>query len=62
MDTMTRKDIQRLENIALEALKKGFTKEEALFSLMHAGIFDKNAKFTKPYRNLGRYCERNRRK
>lgn len=51
---MSAKDIKNLENIALEKLKKGVTREEALRSLMAAGILDKNGNHTKPYQNLAK--------
>ena len=49
---MSEEDIKNLENIALEKLKNGFTKEEALQSLIRAGILDKNGNYTEPYKIL----------
>lgn len=43
-------------------LEKGITKEEALDSLVRAGIFNKKGNFTKHYPNLARYQKENRRK
>jgi len=51
---MTEKDIKRLEQIAIDKLKKGVTREEALRMFIAAGIKDKNGNYTKPYRNLGK--------
>jgi len=55
---MSEEDIRNLENIALEQLKKGFTREEALESLIRAGILDENENFTEPYKNLGEAVKR----
>jgi hypothetical protein len=55
---MSEEDIRNLENIAIEQLKKGFTREEALQSLMDAGILDENENFTEPYKNLGEAIRR----
>jgi hypothetical protein len=52
LTTMSEEDIKNLENIALEKLKNGFTKEEALQSLIRAGILDKNGNYTEPYKIL----------
>jgi len=49
---MSDKDIQLLIEIAEEQLRKGFTKEEALESLVAAGILDKTGNYTKPYKEL----------
>jgi len=49
---MSEQDIKNLMDLAREKLKKGFTREEALRSLMDAGILDKDGNHTKPYRNL----------
>ena len=51
---MNEQDIRNLRNIALEGLKKSLTPEEALRSLMDAGILDENGNHTAPYQNLGR--------
>jgi hypothetical protein len=51
---MNEQDIRNLRNIALEELEKGFTREEALYALMDAGILDENGNHTEPYQNLGR--------
>ena len=45
---MNEQDIKSLENIALEELKKGVTREEALRSFMAAGILDENGNYTEP--------------
>jgi len=50
--TMNEQDIRNLRNIALEELKKGVTREEALRSFMVAGIFDENGNYTEPYQIL----------
>jgi hypothetical protein len=49
---MSDQDIKRLQDLALDKLKKGFTREEALQSLVNAGILDEKGDFTKPYKNL----------
>ena len=49
---MSDQDIKRLQDLALGKLKKGFTREEALQSLVNAGILDEKGNFTKPYKNL----------
>jgi len=51
---MSEQDLKNLENIALEQLKKGYTREEALRDLMNAGILDKDGNHTEPYQNLGK--------
>jgi len=45
-----------LKRLAKEA--KTVTPEEAQETLYSAGILDKKGNFTKPYRNIGRYCKR----
>ena len=42
-----------LKRLAKEA--KTVTKEEAQDDFYRAGILDKKGKFTKPYRNIGKY-------
>jgi hypothetical protein len=54
---MSDKDIKRLIDLAKGELKKETTKEEALESLVRAGILDKNGKYTKHYPNLARLAE-----
>ncbi|WP_165503690.1 hypothetical protein [Pedobacter hiemivivus] len=54
---MSDKDIKRLIDLAKDGLKKETTKEEALQSLVRAGILDKNGKYTKHYPNLARLAE-----
>ncbi|HWK07514.1 MAG TPA: hypothetical protein VNS58_27970 [Puia sp.] len=54
---MTEQDIQNLRNIAIEGMKKGYTREEAFQSLRDAGILDENNNYTEPYQNLGRAIE-----
>lgn len=56
--TMNEQDIKNLRNIALEGLKKSLNPEEALRSLMNAGILDENGNHTEPYQNLGRAVKR----
>ena len=51
---MSEEDIRNLENIAIEKLKNGFTREEALQSLIRAGILDEKGNFTEPYKILER--------
>ena len=47
-------DIKRLQELAIEQLKKVFTKEQALEALVRAGILDKDGNHTEPYKNLGK--------
>lgn len=56
--TMSKDDIKKLEDIAIEQLKKGFTREEAHQALMRAGILDENENFTEPYKHLGEAVKR----
>jgi hypothetical protein len=49
---MSEQDIKNLQDLALEMLKKEITKEEALRSLVSAGILDENGDFTEPYKVL----------
>lgn len=58
LTTMSKDDIKKLEDIAIEQLKKGFTREEAHQSLMRAGILDENENFTEPYKHLGEAVKR----
>jgi len=51
---MSNKEIKLINDLAKEQLKKGITREEALNSLVHAGILTPNGAFTKPYKNLGK--------
>ena len=51
---MSEQDLKRLQDLALEQLKKGITKEEALQSFVSAGILDEKGNFTEPYKNLAR--------
>jgi hypothetical protein len=51
---MSEKDIKNLMDLAEERLKKGYTREEALRALQHAGILDKDGNHTAPYQNLAR--------
>jgi hypothetical protein len=48
---MSSKDIQELIDLA-KKLEKDLTKEEALKSLVAAGILDQAGNYTKPYRKL----------
>jgi hypothetical protein len=54
---MDDKDFQLLMDLfeRLEKEAKTLTKEQAQENLYSAGILDKKGKFTKPYRNIGRY-------
>jgi hypothetical protein len=49
---MSEKDIKKLQDLALEILKKGVTKEEALRTFVGAGILDEKGNFTKLHENL----------
>lgn len=49
---MSEEDIRNLENIAIEKIKNGVTREEALESFIRAGILDKNGNYTEPYKIL----------
>ena len=55
---MNKEDIENLKNIAREKLRKGFTREEALQSLIDAGILDENGNHTEPYKHLGEAVKR----
>lgn len=44
-----------------DKLEKGITKEEALESLVRAGILNKKGNFTRHYPNLAKYDWENRR-
>jgi hypothetical protein len=46
------KDIQRLMEIAEDALKRKWTKEEAIAFFVKAGIMDEQGNLTPPYRIL----------
>jgi hypothetical protein len=48
---MSDKDVQELIKLAKE-LEQSLTKEEALSSLVAAGIVDQSGKYTKPYKEL----------
>ncbi len=50
---MSEKDLQVLMDLAKE-LAKGLTKEEALKSLISAGILDDAGNYTQPYKELGK--------
>ena len=50
---MSEKDLQVLIDLAKE-LEKGLTKEEALKSLISAGILDDTGNYTPPYQELGK--------
>lgn len=49
---MSEKDYNVLMELAERLQKKKFTKEEALQSLIRAGIRDENGNYTKPYECL----------
>ena len=48
---MSSKDVQELIDMA-KKLEKDLTKEEALKSLVAAGILDEAGNYTKPYKEL----------
>lgn len=54
---MSDKDIQRLIDLAHTLIERSFTKEEALESLISAGILDENGEYTKPYQELAQFEE-----
>ena len=54
---MSDKDIQRLIELAELQLEHSFTKEEALASLISAGILDEDGFPTPPYRELAQEQE-----
>jgi hypothetical protein len=49
---MTDKDIQNLNDLLESKLRETKTAEEALKSLMSAGILDENGEYTPPYQQL----------
>ena len=49
---MSEKEFQLLMELFERELKEPFTKEEALASLVRAGILDKDGNFTEPYKDL----------
>ena len=49
---MSEQDIKRLQDLALDKLKKRFTRKEALQPLVNAGVLDEKGNFTNSYRNL----------
>ncbi|HVU57969.1 MAG TPA: hypothetical protein VHD83_23070 [Puia sp.] len=51
---MSDKDIQRLIELAESQLERSFTQEEALASLVSAGILDENGNPTLPYQELAK--------
>lgn len=51
------KDIQRLIKLAESQLEHSFTQEEALASLVSAGILDENGNPTAPYQELAQEQE-----
>jgi hypothetical protein len=55
---MSEKDIRNLQDLATEELNKGVTREEALRSLMDAGILDKDGNYTEPYQNLAKAIQK----
>lgn len=54
---MSDKDIQRLIELAESQLERSFTQEEALASLVSAGILDEDGNPTPPYQELAREQE-----
>jgi hypothetical protein len=49
---MTDKDIQNIIDLFESKIHAGVTAEEALKSLMSAGILDKNGEYTPPYQQM----------
>ncbi len=49
---MSEKDFNKLMELADRKLHQEVTKEEALRSLVNAGILDASGKLTKPYEDL----------
>jgi hypothetical protein len=49
---MSEKDFNRLMELAQKQLLEKFSKEEALRSLVRAGILDETGKLTPPYADL----------
>lgn len=49
---MSEKDFNKLMELADQKLGQIVTPEEALRSLVNAGILDTNGKLTKPYKDL----------
>lgn len=51
---MADKNLKRINDLAEEILKKGVTKEDAMKSLISAGILNKKGEFRAPYQNLAK--------
>jgi hypothetical protein len=49
---MSDKEIKKLTDLAKQKLEQNLTREQALASLVAAGILDTQGKYTKPYRRL----------
>ena len=49
---MSEKDFNKLMELADQKLNQEVTMEEALLSLVNAGILDSDGKLTKPYEDL----------
>ena len=49
---MSERDIQNLIDLAESKIHAGVTKEEALETLVGAGIVDENGEYTQPYKDL----------
>jgi hypothetical protein len=49
---MSEKDINLLIALAQEKLQQGVTREQALYSLISAGIVDDKGEYTDPYKEL----------
>jgi len=49
---MSEKDIQHLIDLAQSKIDAGVTYEDAMSSLIGAGILDKNGEYTAPYQEL----------
>ena len=55
---MSEQDIKKLQDLALEILKNGVTKEEALKTFIGAGILDEMGNITKLHENLAKLISR----
>jgi len=49
---MSEKEFQSLMDLMKREAEKTYTKEEALQTLIDAGIFDKDGNYTEPYKIL----------
>lgn len=55
---MGEQDIQRLTDLAKKKLSEKRTKEEALASLVSAGILTQKGNYTKPYQHLAKVIKK----